>query len=252
MKKEIIHKLGCIPDTPDFRDLNYSIKREGVLPEYIDFRNQCPPVYDQGQLGSCTANAIAAAMEFDLRKQHLQEFMPSRLFIYYNERAMEGTINSDSGAQIRNGIKSVNTLGVCPESEWKYNIKKFKSKPKKKCYSDALANVTLKYERINQTLSDMRTCLAEGFPFVAGISVYESFESEVVAKTGLVPMPKEIETLLGGHAILIVGYNDKENKFLCRNSWGNVWGVRGYFYLPYQYLVNNNLACDFWKINLIK
>ena len=131
-----IQRYGWIPDLPDHRDFFYAapIPTLRALPTSIDLSPQCPPVYDQGQLGSCTGNAIAGAIHFDRLKQNIQpDFIPSRLFIYYNERDMEGTVGTDSGGQIRDGIKSVAAQGVCPEDppppDWSYDISQFAAKP---------------------------------------------------------------------------------------------------------------------------
>ena len=157
----------------------------GVSPASVDLRPQCPPVYDQGQLGSCTANAIAAAIQFERMKQQLaQIFTPSRLFIYYNERVIEHTVASDSGAQIRDGIKTVAQQGDCPETEWPYVITKFKTKPTQSCYADALKYKAVSYQRLTPALAQLKGCLASGYPFVFGFTVYESFESPQTAKTG--------------------------------------------------------------------
>ena len=242
-------KYGWIPSFPDHRDLIFKAQLT-QFPLKTDLRAQCPPVYDQGNLGSCTANAIGAAIEFEHLKQFNKDLMPSRLFIYYNERTIEGTVNSDSGAMIRDGIKSVNKFGVCPETEWPYIISKFKKKPPVKCYQDALKDKVVSYFSI-QNLNDMKLCLASGFPFVFGFSVYESFESQTVAKTGVVPMPSKNESFLGGHAVMAVGYDDSKQVFIVRNSWGEGWGDKGYFYMPYAYLTNPKLAADFWEITLI-
>ena len=204
-----------------------------------------------GELGSCTANAIAAAMEFERIKQKLPDFVPSRLFIYYNERAMEGTVLFDSGAQIRDGIKSVAKQGAVAESEWPYNISRFAVKPPIKCYTDALKDLVTQYSSITQISSQLKGCLASGYPFVFGFSVYESFESDAVAQTGHVPMPRSNEQLLGGHAVMAVGYDDTNQWFIVRNSWGTGWGMRGYFTLPYAYLLDLNLSSDFWTIKFV-
>jgi len=248
-----IKRYGWVPDLPDHRDHLYSVPFEVLkaLPAQIDLRSQCPPVYDQGQLGSCTANAIAAAIEFERMRQKLKDFMPSRLFIYYNERAMEGTVDSDSGAQIRDGIKSVATLGDCPEAEWQYDIAKFTVKPPASCFNDAAKVKAVSYSSVVQSLNQLKGCLAAGFPFVFGFSVYEGFESQAVAETGVVQMPGPNEQMIGGHAVLAVGYDDSQQRFLVRNSWNTTWGMQGYFTIPYSYLTDPNLADDFWTIRLI-
>jgi C1A family cysteine protease len=221
--------------------------------KHVDLRNKCPPIYDQGQLGSCTANAIAAVYEFDQIKENEKEpFVPSRLFIYYNEREMEGTIESDSGAEIRDGIKSINKIGLCPESEWTYDITKFAIKPNDECYKVALNHKSVKYTRLLQDLEQLKQCLIEGYPFVFGITVFESFESSNVAKTGVVPMPAKNEKQLGGHAIVCVGFNDDTKQFIIRNSWGTTWGDKGYGYLPYEYMINSELASDFWVVTRVQ
>ena len=217
----------------------------------MDLTPQCPPVYDQGQLGSCTANAIGAAFEFELVKQGLPDFAPSRLFIYYNERAMEGSVGTDSGAQIRDGIKSVAKQGVCAEPMWPYVIAKFKTKPPKPCYVEALKHKASLYQRLVPTLNQLKGCLASGYPFVFGFTVYDSFESPAVAKSGHAPMPAPAEAVIGGHAVMAVGFDDGNQWFIVRNSWGTSWGLKGYFTLPYAYVTDPNLADDFWTIRLI-
>jgi C1A family cysteine protease len=247
--------FGWVPDLPDQRDFTYQAPRPvlRVLPSKVDLRGKCPPVYDQGDLGSCTANAIGAAFEFELLKdQTKSDFMPSRLFIYYNERVIEGTVRTDSGAQIRDGIKSVNKQGVCSETKWPYDIKKFASKPSAADYKDALKHQVMSYQRVTRSLSQMKGCLADGYPFVFGFTVYESFESETVAKTGKLNMPKKTEQMVGGHAVMAVGYDDKTKRFMVRNSWGAGWGISGYFTMPFDYLLNGNLSDDFWTIRVIE
>ena len=242
-------RYGWSPDVPDMRDRRYSVAHPITLPPVVDMRSLMPPVYDQGQLGSCTANAIAAAIQYERRRQKFaDDFVPSRLFIYFNERSMEGTIASDAGAQIRDGIKSIAALGDCQESMWPYDATQFTAKPDPACYSSALKYKALDYWRVPRALSQMKGCLAAGFPFVFGFSVYESFESGPVAQTGVVPMPAPNEQMLGGHAVMAVGYDDSKQCFIVRNSWGEGWGDHGNFYLPYQYFLDENLSDDFWCI----
>ena len=240
---------GWIPDVPDQRDylLGAVLRIPAKLPRKVDLRPLCSKVEDQGQLGSCTANALAGALEFLESKDKVLFEDFSRLFIYYNERAIEHTIQSDSGAMIRDGIKTLAKQGVCLETKWPYSISKFKVKPTPACYKDAAKHKITSYHRII-TLDEMRACLAEGFPFVFGFTVYESFESQTVAKTGTVNMPKKGERSLGGHAVLGVGYDDARERFIVRNSWGEGWGMKGYFTMPYQYVADRNLSDDFWTI----
>lgn len=246
-------KYGWKPDKLDHRDHLYQLKHEispGDLPDKMDIRAGCPPVYDQGQLGSCTAQSIAGAYEFDEMRQHNPEvFIPSRLFIYYNERAMEGTIDHDSGGEIRDGMKSINTDGVCHENLWPYEINKFTEKPSHVCYDDAHQHHSIKYERLSQNLHELKHCLSEGFPFVFGFMVYQSFESKEVVRTGYMTMPLSNDQLIGGHAVMAVGYT--KDHFIIRNSWGKTWGDQGYFYMPYEYILNPKLASDFWTLRKV-
>ncbi len=245
---------GWVPDLPDRRDYLYSAMRAvpAVLPPRVDLRETCSKVEDQGDLGSCTANALGGCVEFlekkDVKKGNGVKFADvSRLFIYYNERVLEHSIRSDSGAQIRDGIKTLAKQGVCTEKSWPYVISKFTKKPPASCYHEATDRQITSYHRI-LTLDEMRTCLAEGYPFVFGFTVYESFESQAVAKTGIVPMPQPSERTVGGHAVMAVGYSDPDKRFIVRNSWGPKWGMKGYFTMPYAYVSDRNLSDDFWTI----
>ncbi|MFA6599620.1 MAG: C1 family peptidase [Candidatus Omnitrophota bacterium] len=241
------HKIyGWLPDVPDQRDYYFRAIRPRLrLPKSIDLRAQCSAIEDQGALGSCTAQALAGNLEFlDNRIDRVYEDV-SRLFIYYNERYIINTINEDSGAMLRDGIKSLKKYGVCNEQSWPYLIKRFTRKPPAKCYTDAKNHLISSYYRI-ETLTEMLDCLADGYPFVFGFAVYESFESDKVAKTGVAHMPKPGERQLGGHAVMAVGYEQKTQRFLVRNSWGGKWGKKGYFTMPFEYL--ETLSDDFWTI----
>lgn len=250
--ENLVKRYGWIPDLPDKRD-TYFLSKPVSVPDKIDLRPNCPPVFSQGDIGSCTGNAISNAHLFEQMRQSKQLITPSRLFIYYNEREMEGTVNEDSGAMIRDGIKSTVKLGVCDENNWAYNTDLFAEKPPSACYTQAEKYQTLKYQRLdNENLNDLQNCLAQGFPFVFGFTVYESFESNEVSYTGIVPMPKRHERVLGGHAVFCVGYNNENKRFIVMNSWSTGWGDKGFFYLPYDFMTDGDLADDFWTIKLVE
>ncbi len=239
-------KLGYVPDLKDHRDRIYPTHRPIACPPTVDLSGQLPVCYDQDQLGSCTANAIAGAIQFVQGSQGLPSVMPSRLFIYYNERAMEGTVDTDSGAQIRDGIKSVVQLGYCPESDWPYDESQFAAMPSANCYTEALQDQITVYYRVSNRLSDMLHCLGSGYPFVFGITVYSSFMNP---PGGDVPMPSPGEQVEGGHAILAVGYDQSTRRFKFRNSWGTSWGDgSGYGTIPFEYLAAIEYGGDYWTI----
>jgi len=250
--RKVAH-YGWIPDQPDQRDHLYAAPAQFLtaLPAEADLRAHCPDVYNQGALGSCTANAIGGAIEFDRIRQKLADFVPSRLFIYYNERAFMGTVGMDSGAQLRDGIKSVASQGVCPEPEWPYVIESFMTRPSAQAYKDAKLDRAISYQSLIQDMNQMKGCLASSYPFIFGFTVYESFESEAVRSSGHAPMPGWGERPVGGHAVMAVGYDDARQWFLVRNSWGAGWGMKGYFTLPYSYMIQPGLSRDFWTIRLV-
>jgi C1A family cysteine protease len=245
-------KYSWRPDLPDRRDYQFALTFPKQLltatATSVDLRKQMSPVEDQGDLGSCTAQALVGSLEFLEGKNGLKKTNLSRLFVYYNERVIEGSVNEDSGAMIRDGVKTLAKQGVCTEVLCPYKISRFSKKPSNKSYTDGLSRKISSYHRLS-TIKDMEQCLSSGYPFVFGFTVYESFEWDEVTNTGIVNMPKKYESVLGGHAVCAVGYDSVSQRFLVRNSWGTHWGQKGYFTMPYEYLASRNLSDDFWVIN---
>ncbi len=257
LPKRKIKTYGWKRDLPDYRDKKYSVPRHVSaipLPNKVDLRTTgfLPPVYDQGELGSCTGNAIAAALEFDRKKQALDDWTPSRLFIYYNERSIENDIAQDGGAQIRDGIKAVATAGACKETTWPYVESQFAVNPPQAAWDEAKLHEAVNYEALDQRLEILEGCLASGYPIVFGFTVYDAFESDEVAQSGVLNMPAPNEGQQGGHAVLLCGYDFDAKRFLVRNSWGPEWGQAGYFTIPYGYVLSPDLADDFWTIRVVQ
>jgi C1A family cysteine protease len=242
---------GWKRDLPDHRDFRYTLAPVKV-PASVDLRPKCPPVQDQGQLGSCTANAIAGHLDFNRKKQGEAFMTPSRLFIYYNERQDDGTVKEDAGSSIRESVKAVANYGAVRERYWKYDISKFANKPTDPLYKQAIKYEALTYLSVPRTVSVIQNCLAAGYPLVIGFTVYESFEN--IGSDGMMPMPAASEAVLGGHAVMVVGYKQINGHlhYICRNSWGRSWGDKGYFYMPFEYLLNPDYADDFWTLRTVK
>src|SRR5579872_5100534 len=216
-----------------------------TLPPSIDLRPKCTPVRDQGSLGSCTAFAICGAMELD--EQNKSNIL-SPLFQYYNERVADGDVSQDNGSTMTQAVTVMVRYGICQEQLWQYNVSQFAVKPSANCFTNALGNKGLNVVQVSATIQAIKTCLAQSQPVILGIMVYASFESASVAQTGIIPLPAANEQLLGGHAIVCVGYSDANSWLICKNSWGADWGDKGYFYLPYSYITMDHLASDIWCI----
>jgi C1A family cysteine protease len=243
--------LGYKPEDIDIRDHAYRPEvAYADLPARVDWRDKCSPVRDQGQLGSCTGCSIAACMDFiKLMQGEPLDGGSSALFVYYGERVIEKSVNTDAGAEIRDGMAVAANTGICTEALYPYVISQFRKKPSVAAYKDASNHQLLEYQRIQTySLSAMKACLAAGFPYVFGFRVYQSFESDVVASTGIVPMPAYRETYLGGHAVLAVGYDIDKSIIYVQNSWGTSWGQDGFFEMPMKYFTQNRLVSDIWTM----
>lgn len=249
--KQIKKGLGWRPELPDQRDFRF-VERPVGLPAEVDLRSQLPPVYDQGQLGSCTANAIAVHLDFNRQKQGEDFITPSRLFVYYNERVIEKSVESDAGATIRDSVKAIVKYGAPREHAWPYKVTKFAEKPPETAFKQAVKYEAVSYYKLGRSLSALQNCLALGFPFVIGFTVYDSFYD--IGADGLMKIPGGSEAVQGGHAVCVVGYKPINGKlhFIVRNSWGRDWADKGYFYMPSDYLMNPQLSSDFWTLRQVK
>lgn len=247
VKKEIdLPKFHWTRDKLDKRDYLYRPSNNRTQ-QTVDLRNYDTPIEDQGNLGSCTGHAVAGAIELLNNRNNIRNEI-SRLFIYYYERLLIGTVNYDSGAYIRDGIKATNRWGAPLEQLWPYNISKFKAAPSSVAVNDAAKRKVTRYERATN-FNLVIDALNNGFPVIVGFLVYSSFMSQAVARTGMMPNPNtKRETLLGGHAVLIVGYDNNTQRFIVKNSWGTNWGDKGYFYMPYDVIKNPQMSGDFWVI----
>lgn len=253
---------GWLPDVPDFRD--YTVRSDQVrklfkagppktagLPSSVDLREFCPPVEDQGSLGSCTAQAVVGLLEYFEKRTHNEFLDASRRFLYKTTRKLYG-LDGDTGAYVRGTMKALRLFGTCPEEYWPYDLARFDDEPPAFCYAFAQAYKAVQYYRIwdaesGTLLDQLKASLASGLPFAFGFSVYSSIWDQAVQRSGDIPFPARRERLEGGHAIVAVGYDNSRARFLIRNSWGTEWGQDGYGTLPYEY-VEKEIAEDFWVL----
>lgn len=219
------------------------------LPQELSLNKYRNFIYDQGELGSCTANAFCAAYRIldNINKKN-ETFNPSRLFFYYQERLIEGTVNEDSGADVTDGESYVKVKGICSEDLYPYDISKFTDAPTKEAYNEAEKYKIQSYNVLNNSdlVNEIKHSIHNKQPVLIAITVYDSFETEEVAKTGKVPIPDMTkENCLGGHEMCLIGYNDNTKHFTVMNSWGKNWGDNGLCYIPYDYLTNPDLGIEF-------
>jgi C1A family cysteine protease len=261
MPKKLPYRLGWRRPPVDRRDLFYhpgGPPRSARLPERLDRRDLCPwPALNQGALGSCTMAAGADLIRSARLRQGLAALMPSRLFGYYNTRLLEGSADQDAGAHVRNVFKAVNRWGYCREELWPYKPKRFAEAPRPEAYADASTRRPLSYRRVEQDELALKQCLADGHLVEFGFTTYPAFFGKEVARGAPVPMPRRGQSSFGGHAVLAVGFDSEKTHggvkgfYLCRNSFGRHWGERGYFWLPFAYVHDPDLADDFWTVTRV-
>lgn len=260
-----MYSFGWLKDYPDFRDFttqdgpvfkDASRRLKKPKADAVDLRKYCSPVEDQGNLGSCTANAASGMVEFYEKKAFGNFLDASRLFIYKATRTLMKT-KGDTGAYLRTTMKALAHFGVCPEEYWQYDIESYDKELSAFLYAYAQNFKGLEYYRIDTTdkakqtvLDDIKKNLSNSLPMMFGFTVYSSIQT---ADDGLIPYPEKGEKVVGGHAIVAVGFDDgkkigkKQGALLIRNSWGEKWGEAGYGWLPYEYVLKG-LAEDFWSL----
>jgi C1A family cysteine protease len=262
-----IQGYGWRRDLPDPRDRIYTppkgtiVAGAGALPGTVDLSEHMPPIYDQGQLGSCTANGIARCLEYEALRQSEHAVTPSRLFIYYGEREIEGSVQWDAGAEIRDGIKVVASQGAPSETDWPYDIGRFTERPPEVAYADALNHQAIEYQRIvvGGPGAPMRSAIASGLPIVFGFSVPASFEDgSWDPRAEPLPLPGAGAQFIGGHCVTISGYDFTRSRFnvpafQCENSWGPGWGMSGRFWMDYRWFTpSRGLTDDLWVISRVE
>ncbi len=262
MASQPVHYYGAKRDSPDPRDYKMKEFASEEIPSKATTELRVPFVYNQGHLGSCTANAVCAAYAIDLEKEGKQVFIPSRLFVYYNTRVREETVCEDSGATLRETVKAFAKLGVCyeerprrnecPRPFWSYDRCKtrFKQKPPPECYGAAKGNTVCRYESLKDhtKIDQIRACLDQEYPLVFSFQVFKQSFEKKARVGGIMCMPGPDDTHVDNHAVVAVGYNDARKRVTVLNSWGVHWGHNGYFYMPYDFITNEVYCFDFWKI----
>lgn len=238
---------GCRRDARDALDFLKAARR-GPVPSHVDLRHLAPPVMDQGPIGSCVAHAVTSAARYHIiRRNTTYDFEMSRLQLYHDTRAMEGTVKSDGGCEIRNAIKTLAKRGVGHEELWPYDTERFADAPPQEVYDDAPQYKALRYERVTVATDAVKQVLAYGTPVIIGITLYDSFESDEVARGGVVPVPNlDKERSVGGHCMIAYGYEHKH--FIVRNSWATDWGDKGDCYIPEAIVGSTRFGADYWDL----
>lgn len=255
------------PDHPARRLLAVHAPTDLQLPPSASVAQWMGPIRDQGQEGSCTGQMGAEVRDWLYRKLYLFEkdrsvqpgtFMASAEFVYLCNLIADGDLGKDDGSTIHQTFITLNQKGACLDSQMPYRDTEYSRPPDAAQYADALVYKGGPYHYL-PTLTEMKACIASGYAFGAGIDVYESFEGTALADSGMMPMPKDNEQMLGGHAQFFLGYDDNieaspgtKGALFVQNSWGSGWGLsapgrtdRGCYWMPYQYALDGHVT-DAW------
>lgn len=216
------------------------------LPSYVDLQPKCPFIYDQEDLRKCAGNTSSGLTQYLMRKHEYVDWMPSQLALYYWNRMQKGNTSENNDDSLQDAMNSLIKFGVPHESLWKYEPKNFTIKPEKAVWSDGYWHSVKIGLSVEQNIETIKSCVAEGSPIIFGMMVYSYFESPEMKKNGILKMPTSNDKILGGHAVMAVGYDDHTKMIKIRNSWGGKWGKNGYFFMPYDYILNPYYCDDFW------
>lgn len=250
----VVRGMGWRPDMPDRRDFMLAAPLDvRALPASARVLTKVP-VADQGQLGSCTGFMAVYLLEQLRRKNSLAPVDFSPLYTYWATRYLDGgagQVKVDSGATIRDAVRSLREYGGALEATWPYDIAKFARTPPRAAFRSAGERQVITYLRA-ATVDALKGSIADGFAVGVGFVVYESMMTSAVDRSGAVPMPSVQETPLGGHAVAIVGYDDSTRRFEFRNSWGAGWGKAGHGFFPYEFVADPQLCMDWWSVRQVE
>jgi C1A family cysteine protease len=243
-----MRKYGWVKNREDSRDFVYAVDKPVDLTVPVDITASMPPVWDQGEFSSCTAHGTGCAVWVALSGEKKVFNMPSRMFVWYQARKLEGTTAKDCGAQVRDAIKGVVNYGCPEESMWDYKPEHVSLEPLATIYTDASLHKVVTYRAVAQQLNDIVTALSEGYPVVFGFLVDPYFETPAMEQTGFLPYPQNIYTTawLGGHCCVLVAFDPVRQAFKVRNSWGSGWCENGYFWMAASYILDSRICSDLW------
>jgi C1A family cysteine protease len=244
--------LNHMESLEDLRDYIFSKTVSISGNTIVDLRDKFKPAYNQLSIGSCASNATCAVYEYITNTRLKKDYMPSRLGLYYDARVLAGWPDKDNGSYIRDNFKVAAKQGLYSEILWPYVVKNVFFKPSARCYKEANKHQAIVYEKVPQKLESICAALNADLPIVFGFKVYSNFMSIKTASSGILNMPGIKDIYKGRHAVVLVGYDLEKKIFIVRNSWGSNWGQKGYFTMPFDYVLSNSLSFDFWLMRKVE